>query len=90
MYLSPTPNVVLTRRRCGGGMPEQAAQQLAQVEPSVEAIGEGAEVMLSVFSELLPSGCARNVNLTIRGDLALIHQLLYGVPKVLLFNIRQG
>ena len=51
MNLSPAPDLPLVRWRGGCGMAEQVVQQLAQVEPRVDVIGEGAEMVPGVIAE---------------------------------------
>ena len=52
MSLSHGPKLSLAGRRGGGGMTEQVILQRLEIEPLVEAVGEGAEVLVGVLAEL--------------------------------------
>lgn len=52
MNLSHTPDLAFARRRGGSGVAEQIAQQIPQIHPPVEAVGEGAKVLAGVLAKL--------------------------------------
>ena len=52
MNLSFASDLALSGRRAGRGVADQALQERFQVRPVVEAVSEGAEVVIGVLAEL--------------------------------------